>query len=88
MDDIYIRMEAALEALCADCTGNCGGDKWMCPDYQHMSSISAADVRSVVLCKDCGFRRDSPVLYCGRTDGLNNITLTDFCSKGRKDGNV
>ena len=44
--------------------------------------VPAADVRPVVFCEACEFRRSSPVLYCGRTDGLNNITLTDFCSKG------
>lgn len=51
----YIEREAALKALCADCCAKeC--DKELCQDYHNISVLPAADVRPVVLCRDCKHR--------------------------------
>lgn len=82
----YIPREAALEALCADCCAKeC--DKGLCQDYHNISVLPAADVRHVVLCRDCKWCHAG---YCEKYDDLIPFGCAKkpwedwFCADGEK----
>lgn len=84
----YIEREAALRVLCDAC-GNAACPKGLiprCSYYEKMQSIPAADVRPVVLCKDCKCYQQSHYIdnhmECARS-GFP-VHSVDFCSIGEK----
>lgn len=85
----YISREAAIEALCCDCsaTGDCRpGER--CVDYMRIKAIPAADVREVVYCKDCRHRDpEDHKCDCGGTERQGCPFKVDddyFCAYGEK----
>ena len=83
----YIKREAAINVLCDVCPAKefCQ-DKNKCEDYDRFVSIPAADVRPVVLCKDCKCYQQSSFvdnhMECARS-GFP-VHSVDFCSRGEK----
>ncbi len=77
----YISREAALKANCYFCAAHLEDDSpcaEKCADYMKIIEIPAADVRPVVLCRDCVHRhiRDWPSCQGRRGDF--------FCADGKK----
>lgn len=65
MEKKYIEQEAALSAVCASCKTVPEKERELCPykftgcgEYYGIFTIPAADVREVVLCKDCKYWKD------------------------------
>lgn len=79
----YIEREAMVEASCERCNGEyvpC--DKEHCLLMEVIYSIPAADVRPVVLCRDCQYF-ENDCGWCGYFDiGVN---VNDFCSRGKRE---
>ncbi|MDO4861733.1 MAG: hypothetical protein Q3984_03595 [Eubacteriales bacterium] len=84
----YIEREAALRVLCDAC-GNAACPKGLisrCSYYEKMQSIPAADVRPVVLCKDC--KNDC---HCMIQDFMEDYGITPddqnnfFCGFGERE---
>lgn len=86
----YIERDAALRVLCDAC-GNAACPKGLiprCSYYEKMQSIPAADVRPVVLCRDCKNNYNT-CLNHGRNEPMCDFTdrklkEDDFCSRGEK----
>ena len=85
----HIEREAALRVLCDAC-GNAACPKGLiprCSYYEKMQSVPAADVRPVVLCRDCKWCHAG---YCEKYDdlipfGCANKPWEDwFCADGEK----
>lgn len=86
----YIEREAALRVLCDAC-GNAACPKGLIPQcsyYEKMQSIPAADVRPVVLCKDCQYWKqwdNTSHSLCTYVLGASFVRKADdFCSRGEK----
>lgn len=85
----YIDREAAIKVLCDAC-GNAACPKGMiprCSYYEKMLAIPAADVRPVVLCRDCKYCRkvDEFEYWCdGFCSPARLVRKDDYCSHGSK----
>lgn len=83
----YISREAAKEELCRDCEA-CGGDKRACTEYRFIQTLPAADVRPVVLCKDCRHRDpEDHKCDCGQLERAGCVfSVADdyFCAYGER----
>lgn len=85
----YIEREAAIKAVC-DCKphtcrlDDCGKG---CQEVRAIISVPAADVRPVVLCKDCDMYEcheyDEGIKYVCRLF-KRQMQEADFCSYGEK----
>ena len=101
MDDFILR-KAALDSLCSGCEyvpieekENCPYRFTGCQEYENIFAIPAADVRPVILCRNCFFYRKDPELaranymnpdeYCS----LHQAEFAEegFCSYGKEKGN-
>lgn len=79
----YISRDDALKSICEYCSekGMCEDVNVHCAEYADIKAIPAADVASVVRCKDC--------LAYGSADGFcyvhaDHMAVNDFCSMGTK----
>ena len=80
----YIEREAAKKKHCEICMEMCicYRNKSTCNDLKAFDLIPAADVRHVVLCRDCQFF-ENDCGWCGYFDiGMN---ANDFCSRGKRE---
>ena len=80
----YIEREAALKANCYFCSAHLEDDSpcvEKCADYMKFIEIPAADVRPVVLCRDCKnyIERSGACAYL-----VVGMREDDFCSYGKK----
>lgn len=85
----YIEREAAIKALCADCCAKeC--DKALCQDYHNISVLPAADVRPVVLCKDCAYYNTTGCAdgygWCEDSVVSTGVWGNFFCGRAEKKG--
>lgn len=82
----YISREAAIEAVCENCNKIFPEEPCEpsdCTIMQMLHSIPSADVRPVVLCKDCKHRFMTPNgWHCPYAEW--GIEDDDFCSCGEK----
>lgn len=57
------------------------------PEYEEIENLPAADVRSVVLCRDCKFTKtdgmEDPAIYCEKWDRWE-MPPDGFCWLGKK----
>lgn len=79
----YIEREAALQAI--DCDNLHGGI--VSALKENIEEIPAADVRGVVLCRDCKWTKtdgmEDPAIYCEKWDRWE-MPPDGFCWLGRK----
>ena len=83
-DGDYISREAALKRLCKDVcnVSDCQCDEIRCVEWFVIRDVPAADVRPVVLCRDCQYF-ENDCGWCGYFDiGMN---VNDFCSRGKRE---
>lgn len=89
----YIELEAALKANCYFCSAHLEDDSpcvEKCADYMKFIEIPAADVRTVVLCKDCKYWNRERISCEGLArcntgeSGIRYRSQYDFCSRGEK----
>lgn len=81
----YISREAAINAMCRLCSDTTR-DKCriadICNHVCRLEAIPAADVRPVILCRDCQYF-ENDCGWCGYFDiGMN---VNDFCSQGKRE---
>lgn len=84
----YIEREAAIKAQCVDC-GNYGFCDNDCSAIESIKRVPAADVRPVVLCRDCKYWELSKIepsfRVCTYVCGATFVRKAeDFCSRGEK----
>jgi hypothetical protein len=88
----YISLEAAKKAMCGMCEGGaklvCGTLNDCCTTMSIFNSIPAADVRPVVLCKDCVYSdkwyKDRLICYLWNEHDGNSVFEDGFCNYGEK----
>ena len=81
----YIKREAAAAVRFSDCIREDGLLYVRLSDVTtHLKSSPAADVRPVVLCRDCKHYNANTELKCVHIFGLTEPDEDDFCSLGER----
>ena len=81
----YIEREAAIKSFCNGCIDekdcHASPHKYVCAEVETIKAIPAADVRPVVLCRDCQnyIERSGACAYL-----VVGMREDDFCSYGKK----
>ena len=77
----YIRRADAIEALYKDAEAHPDHTFWT-TQHEALRSIPAADVRPVVLCKDCKYYYKDADGYemCDNSEGYDHVTEDGFCA--------
>lgn len=88
--DVYVSLEATVEKATEYCTDDDGSCSKAHTDLRELlddlENLPAADVRPVVLCKDCVHRGDGEEVddSCWCYETCQIVSEDDFCSHGKR----
>ena len=87
-DGVFIGKQAAIDAVCADCSDNmkrlCKIEGF-CPKVRRIQTIPPTDVVEVVRCENCVSCVDGFICKIGQFNG--RTFPSNFCSDGERRGN-